>query len=116
MYLPTFLISTLLTLALALPKPPKHTKLRNDFTVLNFHAYEAKNQKSNILNSVNFMVYDKGPSFSAICSNRTSKSFYSDVMWWPCEILMGDSTVALSYQISDNFTQVSVKREWVYNE
>jgi hypothetical protein len=110
MRIPTIFLSLLLPASLALPRNPKKSTA-DEFFVANFHA--STTTKEDGLNRVAFIAYDEYYDFGFVCTVRTKSSLYSDVTWFPCKMVMGNSTDAMSFQISEDFAELKLQRNWV---
>jgi hypothetical protein len=110
MHFSTLFLAVLLPFSLALPRTK--TSLSTDgFFVSNLHAFTAADADRN--SSVSFVVYEESYQFGYMCELQTKGPLYSDMMWYACKLLMGSKTDKMSFQVSEDFTELRMKRTWL---
>lgn len=116
MYLPTLLSFALWSLAHGLPQSPVAPSAAQAMIiqVSDFHAWTTE-PGSTEDNWAAFLVYDDAYTYGAVCSINTNESLYSADAWYPCELRKNSTAMAVSFQISEGFGQVVMKKGWDSN-
>jgi hypothetical protein len=105
------LLSVFLPLCLASPIT-SFAGSPSTFQVVNFRAYIASDPGSyGQFNFAAFMI--QGQGFT--CNVASEVPMYSDTTWFPCEPPKEGSEEKWSFQITEGFSHVLVKRQWSSN-
>jgi hypothetical protein len=103
------LLAPLISALPQLPEPTSNPDMQ--LTISNFHAYTSP-PNLNYANWTAFLISDAAQRHSFICTYQCSGPLYDPNAWHDCEQRKGEG-VDMSFQFTENFGRVGVKKGWI---